>query len=321
MATQLQNRAEQRTQDHSHNGTQQRITKGLGWFSIGLGLAEIVAPETIANLIGVSDRKRTRNTLRMYGLREVAAGIGILSQPNASAWLWARVAGDVVDLSTLGKAMTSRRTERAKAGAAAAAVLGITALDLHCAQRLSSQPEHNGQSRAETPQITQSITIDRSPEEIYGFWRDFNNLKRIFEPLESVEGTGANSSHWKLNTAAGRTIEWDSEITDDQPNSRIAWHSVSSTAKHSGSVHFERATGGRGTRVTVQIHLGGIGAKLGKFFGVVPEQLVNVALHNLKQILETGEVVKSDASIHRGMHPGQPPEQYRPQTESLHATA
>jgi len=66
---------------------------------------------------------------------------------------------------------------------------------------------------------------------------------------------------------------------------------------------------------------GGIGKKLGKLVGAVPREQANIMLHNLKQLLETGEVMQSDASIHPGMHPGQPPEHYEPRTGALSAVA
>jgi uncharacterized membrane protein len=105
-------------------------------------------------------------------------------------------------------------------------------------------------------------------------------------------------------------LEWDAETTSDEPNSRIAWRSLSTTTPHSGEVRFEAATGQRGTKVTVEIQPAGMGGSIGKLFGLIPEQHVKIALRNLKQLLELGEIVKSDASIHRGMYPAQPPAEY-----------
>lgn len=288
------------------NTSSRQLAKGLGWFSIGLGLAEVAVPNLVANLIGVSDDSKTRNILRFYGARELAAGVGILAQSNPSGWLWARVAGDAVDLTSLVKAAISEDNNRAKAISATAAVAGVTVADILCALQLSNGKNGNGSSA-----ITSSITISRPVEEIYGFWRNFTRLPEIFDRLESVESAGERRSHWKLTLPMERTMEWDAETTDDQPNSRIAWHSTSATAQHSGEIRFEPATGNRGTKVTVKIRPHGVHATLGKFFGVVPQQHVNIALHNLKQLLELGEIAKSDASIHRGMHPAQPPEEYQ----------
>lgn len=297
----------------------QQLANGLGWFSIGLGLAELATPNMVANLIGVRGDGSTRNLLRFYGARELVAGIGILSQSNPSGWLWARVAGDALDLSSLGKAITSNCNERGRAIAATAAVLGVTVADVCCAMRLTNGKE-SGQIPRRAAVITSSITIARNLEEIYSFWRDFTRLPEIFDRLESVRALEDNRSRWKLSLPMGRELEWTAEITDDQPNSRISWRSLSSSAPHSGEVRFEPAAGQRGTKVTVRIQPQMVSQGIAKLFGVVPEQHVNIALHNLKQMLETGEVVKSDASIHRGMHAAMPPENY-PDTGYLAATS
>lgn len=298
----------------------QQLANGLGWFSIGLGLAEVAAPRMMADLIGVQQDEKTRKILRVYGARELAAGVGILSQSNPSGWLWARVAGDLLDLSSLCKAMVSEENDRGRVLTATAAVIGTTIADIRCAMQLSSAKE-NGQTRTSTAAMKGSIIIARNPDEVYGFWRNFGRLPDIFDRLESVQVLGHQRSHWKLVLPMGRRLEWDAEITDDQPNSRIAWRSLSSSAPHSGVVRFEPATGGRGTKVSIEIQPEGVSTSLGKLFGIVPEQHVKIALHNLKQLLETGEVVKSDASIHRGMYPAQPPAEYPLAGQGLRAAA
>ncbi|MBV8731023.1 MAG: hypothetical protein JO336_14550, partial [Acidobacteriia bacterium] len=83
------------------------LTRFLGWFSIGLGISEIIMPGVIARLSGTRNHK---GLIRFYGLREVAAGVGILSQPKSANWLWARVAGDLVDLASI--AGGSRKNHR-----------------------------------------------------------------------------------------------------------------------------------------------------------------------------------------------------------------
>src|SRR4051812_11604797 len=86
----------------------EQLSQGLGWFSIGLGLSELVAPRAVARLVGADPSMRTRMTLRSAGVREIAAGIGILLRPRRSLPLWARVAGDIVDLGLLAWAATSK---------------------------------------------------------------------------------------------------------------------------------------------------------------------------------------------------------------------
>ncbi len=107
----------------------------LGLFSIGLGLAEALSPRRMANVTGV----RSPGILRAYGLREMAAGAGILGSKRPAFWLWSRVAGDVMDLATLGASYAdASASDRAKISLSAAAVLGVTALDVICAADHSS---------------------------------------------------------------------------------------------------------------------------------------------------------------------------------------
>jgi hypothetical protein len=114
------------------------LSKALGWFSIGLGVTELVAPRVIGRVIGARDDRRTQMLTRAYGLREIAAGVGILRQPRQARWMWSRVAGDAVDLATLGRVMTSNRSSRGRTVAVTAAVLGVTALDVMCSRQLSN---------------------------------------------------------------------------------------------------------------------------------------------------------------------------------------
>jgi hypothetical protein len=117
----------------------ERRSRGLGWFSIGLGLAQIGAPRTLARLIGVNDDDETRNTMFAIGLREITSGIGILSRPRSAGWVWTRVGGDLMDLALLGKAMTSEENERGRLAATTAAVAGVTVLDFRTGQQLSKR--------------------------------------------------------------------------------------------------------------------------------------------------------------------------------------
>jgi hypothetical protein len=117
------------------------LARGLGWFSIGLGLAEIFLPETVGRLSGV----RSTALLRVYGLREIACGVGILNSSQPAAWLTARVAGDALDLATVGAAAASGNCEqRNRACLAAAALAGVTALDVMCAEALGTAASLEG---------------------------------------------------------------------------------------------------------------------------------------------------------------------------------
>ena len=109
-----------------------QAARALGWTSIGLGLTEIAAPRWLGNQLGVGDQ---RGVLRALGARELLSGAGILARRDPTAGLWARVAGDVMDLALLGAA-TRRSTRRRGVAGAIAAVSAIGGLDLLYAQRL-----------------------------------------------------------------------------------------------------------------------------------------------------------------------------------------
>jgi uncharacterized protein YjeT (DUF2065 family) len=115
----------------------QSLARGLAFFSVGLGLAELLAPKPLARLIGVDEDND--NLIRLLGLRELGAGVGIM-QGNSGIFLWSRVAGDAIDLGLLGAALRSRRSERKRVIGAIAAVAGVTVLDVIAATLLSRNP-------------------------------------------------------------------------------------------------------------------------------------------------------------------------------------
>lgn len=113
-----------------------KLARGLGWFSIGAGLAELLAPRVLAGFAGLKERHA--GLLRTFGLRELAAGVGILLSPARPApWVWARVGGDVLDIVGLGRAMKGN-PRRASIGFALSNVLAATAVDALCARRLTA---------------------------------------------------------------------------------------------------------------------------------------------------------------------------------------
>jgi uncharacterized membrane protein len=286
------------------DASEEQLAKGLGWFSIGLGLAEVFAPKGLGKLIGV--RGNHTALFRLLGLREIASGVGILTQRRPGGWLWSRVAGDAMDLSLLVSAMSAKKSNKARLAVATAAVAGVTALDVYDAQKLSYSPGADDEIvRAK------SVTINRPPEEVYRFWRDFQNLPRFMQHLESVQVIDEKRSRWVAKAPAGMTVEWDAEITEDRPNEMIAWRSLEGAeVENSGFVRFALAPGNRGTEVKVEINYnppGGVfGIGIAKLFGEEPEQQIKGDLARFKQVMEIGEVVQSDASLHLGPHPGQP---------------
>jgi uncharacterized membrane protein len=142
--------------------------------------------------------------------------------------------------------------------------------------------------------VEKSVTVNRPPAELYNFWRNFENLPRFMNHLESVRVTGENRSHWVAKAPAGTTVEWDAEIYNEKENELIAWRTLENADVDSaGSVRFEPATGGRGTVVRVTLKYdppgGALGALVARLFGENPEQQIDEDLRRFKQLVETGE--------------------------------
>ena len=275
-----------------------RLAQGLGWFSLAVGIAELLAPRAVARLAGASGQHTA--LVRLYGLREIASGLLIFNSARKSpAGLWSRVGGDAIDLITLGAVAALPTSNKAAVALAAANVLGVTALDVLCAQELSRQTGALTDDGA--VRVAQSIAINRTPQQVYEFWRNVQNLPRFMYHVESVDETAPGESHWVTKAFGGRHIEWDSRITADEPGRLLAWRSLDgSDVDHSGSVEFEARPGGRGTIVRVVFEYsppgGVIGAAWAKLVGDSPARKIDDDLRRLKQVIETGEVVRSDGS-------------------------
>jgi hypothetical protein len=129
------------------------MAAGLGWFSIALGLAELLMTHSVARASGMQGRE---NLLRLYGVREIAQGVGILMARNRAPWLMARVAGDVLDLATLAGARNGR------AAAAMLAVGGATAMDVAATRALQrnrrrQRPHFDYSSRSGFPKPAEQM--------------------------------------------------------------------------------------------------------------------------------------------------------------------
>jgi uncharacterized membrane protein len=147
--------------------------------------------------------------------------------------------------------------------------------------------------------IETSIAIDRSPEELYAFWRDFTNLPVFMMNLESVTPLDSTRSHWIANGPLGKRVEWDAEVYNEKENELIAWRSLENAdVINAGSVRFQAGPEGHGTFVRVTVNYnppaGAIGASLAKLLGAEPEQLIKEDLRRLKQIMEAGEMATID---------------------------
>lgn len=268
------------------------INRSLGWFSVALGVTQLLAPRALGRAIGVGDRT---TAMRLCGVREIASGLGLLSGRAPATFAIARLAGDAMDLALLGAGLASPQANRNRIAAAATAVAGVAALDLY-ASKLDLEA-----SLAAAPQdaaITVSLVINSSPQQLYEFWRKLDNLPRFMKHLESVEVVDERVSRWVATGPGGVRAQWESEITEDRQDEFISWRTrEGSTVHHSGSVRFEAAPGGRGTVVRVELLHGTSGGRLAsqaaKMLGGPPEAAIREDLRRLKQLIETGEIAST----------------------------
>ncbi|HEY7929893.1 MAG TPA: SRPBCC family protein [Steroidobacteraceae bacterium] len=274
-----------------------RLARALGWFSIGLGAAELVVPRAVGTIVGI----QRPWTMRAMGLREIAAGAAILSRPREPAFLWSRVAGDALDLALLGAAFGARDAHRGRLTAALGTVGAVTAVDVIASRRLSAATL--GQQAAPV-EISLSVAIDRPAEELYRFWRNLTNLPRFMSsvrevrPLDGLAPEQARRWHW-VGLAPVGSLEWESEITEDRPGQLIAWRSSAGTLlAFEGTVHFAAAPNAEGTLVRLRMRYAGAGgattAAVARMLRQLPRQQMKAELRRFKQLIETGEIATID---------------------------
>jgi uncharacterized membrane protein len=292
------------------SSTARRLASGLGWFSLGLGAVQLIAPGRLNALIGVHDTGRARLLQRLFGMQEVTMGMGIFSAPRRDIPVWSRVAGDATHLALMTTALRSKRSDRKRVASTLAALGGVTALDAVTAVSLRA----SAPSGQYAQHVTYATTINRPVNDVYAFWRDFTNLPRFMRHFEKVEVLDDTRSRWTATAPAGRTVSWEAEIVEDQPNEVIAWRSTGDAdVENAGRVRFRPDPADQGTEVTVTIDytppLGPIGAGVALLAGEDPRQQLQEDLLRLKQVLEVGEVVLSEGTIQGAtlrQHPAQP---------------
>lgn len=250
------------------------LVQGMGWFSIALGLAQVLAPHRVADLIGLDENDRNEGIMRALGMREIASGIGLFSQRNDEAFMWARVAGDAMDLALLGAAMRSPANDRRRLAGAAMAVAGAAALDLLVARQRSN------------PEVT-----------------EFEDDAILRE--EKVEGARLVRRSITINAPAQKVSETLEQYMADSELKRLPASQISVQAGVRAGE----------TEVRVELvhepRLGIVGATAAKMARRDPSSQLHRELRHLKQLVEIGEIVHSDASIHRGMHPASPSREAR----------
>jgi uncharacterized membrane protein len=187
-------------------------------------------------------------------------------------------------------------------------VAGITALDVLDAGELSRGQGTNLQPSHHAVAVRKAVTVGRPAEDLYRFWRDFSNMPKFMERVESVEVRGQRESHWRARGPGGAIVEWDSEIIDERPNQLISWRTrPGARVAHEGTVRFQRAPGNRGTEVIVEMEYtppaGVLGAQIAKLMGQAPDQQLAKDLRRFKQLMETGEIPVSEGLLRGAAQP------------------
>ena len=142
--------------------------------------------------------------------------------------------------------------------------------------------------------VEKSVLINRPAAELYRYWRNFENLPRFMNHLESVTVTGGDRSHWVAKAPAGTTVEWDAEVYNEKEGELIAWRTLEgSQVASAGSVHFEPAgEGATNVRVSLKYDppAGVVGSAVARLFGEEPGQQIDEDLRRFKSLMEAGEI-------------------------------
>jgi uncharacterized membrane protein len=194
--------------------------------------------------------------------------------------------------TSTGRAEARRRTTRA-----IAAVTGVTVADIVAAVGMS---RHGGIAPVHA---AARITVARPIADVYAAWRRLENLPLFMAHLQSVQDLGDGRTRWRAAGPGGVEVEWEAEIAGERVNEHISWQSVGKPdVRNSGRVDFSEAPGGRGTEVRVHLTYhppaGKLGMAVAKLLGAAPDQQAREDLRRFKQVLEVGEVVRSEGSPH-----------------------
>lgn len=267
-----------------------RLPEALAYFSLGLGAAEMTASDTVARLSGIPNTHH--GLIRAMGLREVAAGAAMLSDPLDPKWSWARVGGDAIDLALIMLSFGSPRARRGRLFASMLTVLGVTALDVLTATFLTrtqtDRVHRRHLTRGRGERIEQSIAINCSPDQAYAFIHDFSKWPNIMPNLRTVQQNGDAELHMKawINR---QDVEWRSDVIEDRPNEMISWRARDNGSYlKAGSIKMGWIPGGRGTLVRVEIL-----QKPLPVSAALDQSLdfrLREGLRRMKALIETGEI-------------------------------
>jgi uncharacterized membrane protein len=204
--------------------------------------------------------------------------------------------GERIASALIGGALLSRGLRRRSFGGLLVAVAGGRLLyrgfSGHCGVY-----EHFGKdTRSVSPAaVNRAITIGKPADELYRLWKDPHTLSRIMGRFAEVTPSGEKRQHWSVHGPLHRTLEWDAEIIEDQPGTRLRWTSAAGARlPNEGEVQFRPAPQERGTEVSFALRFmppGGVLGKAGlKLLGATPALIANHALRRFKSLAETGEI-------------------------------
>src|SRR3954469_11120909 len=168
-----------RTMDMCSTEYAHSMARGLGWFSIGLGLAEVLAPRALTRGLGMEGNEQL---VRAYGLREIATGIGILASDQPAPWIWGRVGGDALDMATLAGALQPDNPKKETVEMALAAVAGVTALDVVCGASLARHARPKPRPRLTAIDYSRRSGFRKPAEQMRGAARDIRGSPRHAHP-------------------------------------------------------------------------------------------------------------------------------------------
>ena len=165
--------------------TAHSVARGLGWFSIGLGLAEVLAPRALTRGLGMEGHEQI---VQAYGVREIATGIGILSSNQPAPWIWGRVGGDALDIATLATGLQQDNPKKENVELALARRCRRYGAGCHlCSFTRAAHARHESKRVARRPAIDyhRRTGFPKSPEQMRGAARDFEVPRdmRTPEPL------------------------------------------------------------------------------------------------------------------------------------------
>jgi len=143
--------------------------------------------------------------------------------------------------------------------------------------------------------VEHSLTINKSPDEMYDFWRNFENLPKFMDHIKSVRVIDDRKSHWTARGPLNYSVEWDAEIINDERGKLISWRTTGAAeVDNAGTVKFTPAPNDGGTEVHVTLDYippaGKAGHAIAKLFGADPKTQIKNDLRKLKQMFEAGEV-------------------------------